>query len=75
MVHHLLPLSSLFYDLDFSLFFPIDFIFFYFHYFKSIFKITFFDIANELGPLIQKQDIKYSFVISVEVRTCGMCIV
>jgi len=54
--------------LFFLYFFPIHLIFFYFHYLKNIFKITFFDIANQLGPLIHKHDTKYSFVIPVEVH-------
>ncbi len=61
MVHHLLPLSSLFYDLIFS----HSFHFLLFSLFLKYFKNNFFDIANQLGPLIHKHDTKYSFEVHV----------
>ncbi len=43
----------------------------WFHNFPTLTKGTLFDIANQLKPLIQKQDMKYQFVIPMEV--CVTC--
>jgi hypothetical protein len=43
----------------------------WFHNFHTLTKGTLFDIANQLKLLIQKQDMKYQFVIPMEV--CVTC--
>jgi len=43
----------------------------WFHNFHILTKGTLFDIANQLKPLIQKQNMKYQFVIPMEV--CVTC--
>jgi hypothetical protein len=43
----------------------------WFHNFRTLTKGTLFGITNQLKPLIQKQDMKYWFVIPMEV--CVTC--